>query len=62
VTTWTIEGPQKLTFDRVRMRKVRTIGGTLSVVGTDDQQLLEGRLGAGDRGRLGAGREPEVAT
>jgi len=41
MATWTIEEPQQLTFDEVRRLRVRTVRGSLSVVGTDDQARLE---------------------
>jgi len=41
MATWTIDQPQKLTFDTVRRLRVRTVAGGISVVGTDDQPTLE---------------------
>jgi Putative adhesin len=39
--TWRIHEPQRLAFDRVRRLRVRTVAGTVSVVGGDDPPTLE---------------------
>ena len=41
MATWTIDEPQKLTFDTVRRLRVRTVAGSIGVVGTDDRPTLE---------------------
>jgi Putative adhesin len=41
MTTWTIQGPQRLQFERVHRLRVRTVRGNLSVVGTGDEPRLE---------------------
>jgi hypothetical protein len=41
MATWTIDEPQKLTFDSVRRLRVRTVAGSVGVVGTDDRPTLE---------------------
>jgi hypothetical protein len=39
--TWTLDHPDKLTFDEVRQVLVKTVEGSVSVVGSDDQPTLE---------------------
>ena len=39
--TWTLDHPDKLTFDEVRRVVVRTVEGMVSVVGSDDRPTLE---------------------
>ena len=39
--TWTLDHPDKLTFDEVRRVLVKTVEGSVSVVGRDDQPTLE---------------------
>ena len=39
--TWTLDHPDKLTFDEVRRVLVKTVEGSVSVVGSDDRQTLE---------------------
>jgi len=41
MATWTIDEPRKLTFDTVRRLRVRTVAGSVGVVGTDDRPTLE---------------------
>jgi hypothetical protein len=41
MATWRIDQPQKLAFERVRRLRVRTVRGSVSVVGSDDQPTLE---------------------
>jgi Toastrack DUF4097 len=41
MTTWRIDEPQRLAFDRVRRLRVRIVAGGVSVVGSDDQPTLE---------------------
>ena len=41
MATWKIDQPQKLTFERVRRLRVRTVRGSVSVVGGDEQPTLE---------------------
>jgi hypothetical protein len=41
MATWTIDEPQKLTFDTVRRLRVRTVAGGVGVVATDDRPTLE---------------------
>jgi len=41
MATWTIDEPEKLTFDTVRRLRVRTVAGSVGVVGTDDRPTLE---------------------
>jgi hypothetical protein len=39
--TWTLDHPDKLTFDDVHRVLVKTVEGSVSVVGSDDQPTLE---------------------
>ena len=39
--TWTLEQPDKLTFDEVQRVLVKTVEGMVSVVGSDDRPTLE---------------------
>ena len=39
--TWTLDHPDKLTFDEVHRVLVKTVEGSVSVVGSDDQPTLE---------------------
>jgi len=39
--TWTLDHPDKLTFDEVRRVLVKTVEGSVSVVGSDDRPTLE---------------------
>ena len=39
--TWTLDQPDKLTFDEVHRVLVKTVEGSVSVVGSDDQPTLE---------------------
>jgi Putative adhesin len=39
--TWRLDHPDKLTFDEVRRVLVKTVEGSVSVVGSDDQPTLE---------------------
>jgi putative adhesin len=39
--TWMLDHPDKLTFDEVRRVLVKTVEGSVSVVGTDDRPTLE---------------------
>jgi hypothetical protein len=41
MVTWTLDHPDKLTFDEVRRVLVKTVEGSVSVVGSDDQPTLE---------------------
>jgi Toastrack DUF4097 len=41
MTTWRIDEPQRLAFDRVRRLRVHIVAGGVSVVGSDDQPTLE---------------------
>jgi hypothetical protein len=41
MATWTIDQPRKLTFDQVRKVRVRTVRGSVSVVGGDERPTLE---------------------
>jgi Putative adhesin len=41
MVTWTLDHPDKLTFDAVRRVLVKTVEGSVSVVGSDDQPTLE---------------------
>ena len=41
MATWTIDEPEKLTFDTVRRLWVRAVAGSVGVVGTDDRPTLE---------------------
>jgi DUF4097 and DUF4098 domain-containing protein YvlB len=41
MTTWTLDHPDKLTFDEVRRVQVKTVEGSVSVVGSDDRPTLE---------------------
>jgi hypothetical protein len=41
MATWTIDEPEKLTFDTVRRLRVRAVAGSVGVVGTDDRPTLE---------------------
>jgi Putative adhesin len=41
MATWTIDQPRKLTFERVRKVRVRTVRGSVSVVGGDERPTLE---------------------
>ena len=41
MATWTIDEPEKLTFDTVRRLRVRTVAGSVGLVGTDDRPTLE---------------------
>ena len=38
---WTLEQPDKLTFDEVQRVLVKTVEGMVSVVGSDDRPTLE---------------------
>src|SRR4029453_15766389 len=39
--TWTLDHPDKLTFDEVRRVLVKTVEGAVSIVGSDDRPTLE---------------------
>jgi Putative adhesin len=39
--TWTLDNPDKLTFDEVHQVLVKTVEGSVSVVGSDDRPTLE---------------------
>jgi hypothetical protein len=39
--TWTLDHPDKLTFDEVQRVLVKTVEGMVSVVGSDDRPTLE---------------------
>jgi len=39
--TWTLDHPDKLTFDEVHRVQVKTVEGSVSVVGSDDRPTLE---------------------
>ena len=41
MSTWTLEQPDKLTFDEVQRVLVKTVEGMVSVVGSDDRPTLE---------------------
>jgi hypothetical protein len=41
MTTWELDGPDKLAFDQVDRVVVRVVAGAVDVVGTDDQPTLE---------------------
>jgi hypothetical protein len=41
MSTWTLEQPDKLTFDEVQQVLVKTVEGMVSVVGSDDRPTLE---------------------
>ena len=41
MATWTLDHPDKLTFDEVRRVLVKTVEGAVSVVGSDDRPTLE---------------------
>jgi Putative adhesin len=41
MAAWTIEEPQKLTFDTVRRLRVRAVAGSVGVVGGDERPTLE---------------------
>jgi hypothetical protein len=41
MATWTVDEPEKLTFDNVRRLRVRAVAGSVGVVGTDDRPTLE---------------------
>jgi hypothetical protein len=41
MATWMLEEPDKLAFDRVERVLVRIVEGAVSVVGSDDQPVLE---------------------
>ena len=41
MTTWELDGPDKLAFDQVDRVVVRVVEGAVDVVGTDDQATLE---------------------
>jgi hypothetical protein len=41
MTTWELDGPDKLAFDQVDRVVVRVVEGAADVVGTDDQATLE---------------------
>jgi hypothetical protein len=41
MATWTIDEPQKLTFDTVTRLRVRAVAGGVGVVGSDDRPTLE---------------------
>jgi hypothetical protein len=41
MTTWELDGPDKLAFDQVDRVVVRVVQGAVDVVGTDDQATLE---------------------
>jgi hypothetical protein len=41
MTTWTLDHPDKLTLDEVHRVLVKTVEGSVSVVGTDDRPTLE---------------------
>ena len=41
MATWTLDHPDKLTFDEVRRVLVKIVEGAVSVVGSDDQPTLE---------------------
>jgi Toastrack DUF4097 len=41
MATWTIDEPEKLTFDTVRRLRVRAVAGSVGVVGTDERPTLE---------------------
>jgi hypothetical protein len=41
VASWTIKEPTTLTFDVVKKLRIKTISGTVDVVGTDSHPTLE---------------------
>ena len=41
MTTWELDGPDKLAFDQVDRVVVRVVEGAVDVVGTDEQATLE---------------------